>query len=75
MAFMLLTSVLHVDKTILLLGKASHEDLPAQILPFPLQASRLHHNAAMCDLYRSLKSCTYEPANRIASRRYQLFFA
>ena len=47
MAFLLLTSVLHLDKTILLLGKASHDDLPAQILPLPPQASHLYHNATM----------------------------
>jgi hypothetical protein len=39
MAFLPLTSVLQLDKTILLLGKASHDNLPPQILPFPPQAS------------------------------------
>jgi hypothetical protein len=35
MAFLPLTSVLPLDQTLLRLGKASHHDLPAQILPFP----------------------------------------
>lgn len=47
MAFLPLTSVLYLDKTLLLLGKASHGDLPAQILPFPPRAFHLYQNATI----------------------------
>lgn len=47
MAFLPLTSVLHLDKRLLRLGKASHDDLPAQILPFPSRAFHLYQNATV----------------------------
>lgn len=53
MAFLPVTSVLHLDKTLLGLGEASHEDLPAQILPFPPSASHLYQKTTIQDIYQA----------------------
>lgn len=55
MAFLPLTSVLHHDKTLLRLGEASHDDLPAQILPFPPSASHLYQNATIQNIHQACK--------------------
>ena len=49
MVFLPLISVLCMDKNLLRLGKASHDDLPAQILPLGPRASRQYQHSTVHD--------------------------